>query len=828
MRVPLLLLTTWLVLANVSIDAADESPNILWITAEDMSPTLGSYGDRFATTPHLDQFAKESVRYTRAFATAPVCSPSRSSLITGCYAPSLGTMNMRSALPIPKAMTGFPAVLREELGYYTSNNVKTDYNTANWETIIEASWNESSGTAHWRNREGGNQPFFSIFNLMTSHQSRTMVWPYARFETEVQSRLAESEMHDPEKVPLPPYYPDTPVIRRELARYYDCVSVMDREVGDLLSQLEEDGLAEDTIVFFYSDHGSGMPRHKRALLDSGMHVPLMIRFPEKWQHLAPANPGETVDQLVSFVDFGPTVLSLAGAEIPEAMQGRPFLGDESAAPRDYVFGHRDRVDEVLDMARSVRSEQFLYIRNFHPHRGYNQPTAWPDLGAIRHEIYRLTDEQDMTPAQWHFAGPRRPAEELYDCDVDPLNLVNLAGDPAHQGTLETMRQLQREHAIEFGDAGLMPESELWNLVEEKGMTPLELAQQGALGIEELGAAAADVGYAEEATFLDRLQDERASIRYWGVMGLVAAESLSKEAHESLATALSDSSAAVRIEAANALARTGDLKAALPVLVAEFQNENLSAVLHAMRTVEMLGASAASLRPDVEKLLQRVNKIHPPDTPPTVVTPGDPDLAMFTRMSALAFLDATADSAQEEEGVAWQDLFDGHSLMGWEARAEGEVTVVDNEIRIMSVGKNLWLVHKGSFGDFELQVEALMPEAGYNSGIGFRCAGKGKPKGYQCEVANEKSGMIYAIGSGWVWPKGDADKAKFREMAKDSFRVGEWNHFRIRCEGERIRIWVNDTLTADVRDAQFSEGAIALQHHGKGDVHRFRSVQIREW
>ena len=228
----------------------------------------------------------------------------------------------------------------------------------------------------------------------------------------MQSTLSPGDIHDPDKVPVPPYYPDTPLIRRELARFYDCVTALDLQLGGILKQLVEDGLAEKTIVVFYSDHGNGMPRHKRALLDSGMHVPLIIRFPKKWQHLAPGKPGSTTDRLVSFVDYAPTVLNLLGQPIPKVMQGEPFLGPNAAAPRRYVYGHRDRVDEVRDLARSVRDARYLYIRNYMPHLGYNQPTAWPDSGEIRHEFYRLAMLEKMTDAPRHFAGHTRPVEEL--------------------------------------------------------------------------------------------------------------------------------------------------------------------------------------------------------------------------------------------------------------------------------------------------------------------------------------------------------------------------------------------------------------------------------
>ncbi|MCX7826002.1 MAG: sulfatase, partial [Verrucomicrobiae bacterium] len=264
-------------------------PNILWITAEDISPNLGCYGDTYATTPNLDRLAGEGVRYTRAFASAPVCAPARSCLITGMYATSLGTQRLRSQFPIPDAFKGFPTWLRAA-GYYCSNNVKTDYNTANEQAIIAASWDECSAQAHWRRRKPG-QPFFSVFNIMTTHQSRTSVWPFEQFERMIAKELKPEERHDPSKAPLPPYYPDTPAARRAWARYHDCITAMDKEVGRILGELAGDGLADDTIVFFYGDNGMGMPRGKRTLYDTGLHEPLIIRFPAKFRRFAPAAPG---------------------------------------------------------------------------------------------------------------------------------------------------------------------------------------------------------------------------------------------------------------------------------------------------------------------------------------------------------------------------------------------------------------------------------------------------------------------------------------------------------------------------------------------------------
>lgn len=812
-------------IAAVSHAAAAPVPNILWISAEDMSPTLGCYGDKYAITPNIDQLATESVKFTHAFATAPVCSPARSCLITGCYAPSLGTHNMRSAFPLPESMKGFPTFLRES-GWYTTNNVKTDYNTSSSERLIKESWNDSSDTAHWRNRPDNqkDQPFFSVFNLMTSHQSRTMVWPYEQFQSEVQSRLSPAEIHDPAKAPVPPYYPDTPLIRREIARYYDCVTAMDQEVGAILKQLEADGLADDTIVFFYSDHGSGMPRHKRALLDTGMHVPLLIRFPERYQKLAPVKPGELTDRLVSFVDFAPTVLSLASIPVPDYMEGQAFLGSQQKPPRQFVLGHRDRVDEALDVARSLRSKEMLYIRNYMPHLGYNQPTAWPDQGEIRHEFYRLADSGKMTPAQWHFAGPSRPAEELYDCRTDPLNLNNLAESRAHSQDLKYFRRQLQYNLEKRVDTGFIPEPLAWEL--NGRISPLTSARGELKEMYFDAYAAADAPLTQgEEFFVSRLSNGAPAQKYWAAVGLTGREELRDPSIAALNTALNDSSASVRIAAADALARHGLVDEAIPALTDILDDESLTAVLYATRTIELMGKAARSAIPAVRELVARTDSIRGSNTDATFVLSKDQDLAMFINFSAQAFLNKF--EQEDESGAEWTSLFDGKSLEGWDARAEGDVSVADGEIRILSQGQNLWLVHEGTFDDFELKLEALMPKEGYNSGIGFRCVGKaGRPKGYQCEIENQKSGMIYAIGSGWVWPRGAEETKKFKEMAGDSFKVGEWNEFRIRCQGSHIEIWVNGTKTADVKDDKFAAGSIALQHHGKGDVHRFRKIRIR--
>jgi len=576
--------------AAADAEGAKDRPNLLWITAEDISPALGCYGDAYARTPNLDRLAAEGVRYTGAFASAPICSPARSCLITGVLASSLGTMHLRSVYPIPRFVRAWPGALREA-GYYTTNNVKTDYNTADEPRFIEEAWDACSDKAHWGGRKQG-QPFFAVFNHMVSHQSRTMVWPREQFLKEVQSQLSADEIHDPAKAPIPPYYPDTPLVRRVVARFYDCVTVLDHEVGRLLDGLEADGLADDTIVFFYGDHGNGMPRHKRAVLDTGMKVPLLVRFPKKYAHLAPAKPGEAVDRLVSFVDFPATVLSLVGLDAPDYMQGLAFLGPAAGEPRKYVYGHRDRVDEAYDLCRSVRDSRFLYIRNYMPHLSYHQPSAWPGQGEIRHEISRVAEEGGLTPPQRHYAGPTKPAEELYDCQADPLNLKNLIDDPAHAEVLGRLRKEHKRWVLASRDVGFLPECEIWRRSE--GTTPYEMACDAKRYPLETILEAADLvgrGADKRDALVANLSATDPAVRFWAVIGLRNLGEDARPAVGALEKALADASPPVRIEAAGALAALGKAKEAVAALVKELKSDSQSAVLRACRTLELMGEVA---------------------------------------------------------------------------------------------------------------------------------------------------------------------------------------------------------------------------------------------
>ena len=586
----------------LSSSFAAERPNVLWLTAEDMSPNLGCYGDTDAITPRLDAFAKEAVRFDHAFSTAPVCSPSRSCLITGMFATSLGTQRLRSAFPIPSEFEPFTAPMRKA-GWFCTNNVKTDYNIRDEAAFIEKAWDESSAKAHWRSRKEG-QPFFAVFNFMTTHQSRTSVWSHEEFEKEVGSKLSLGERHNPATLALPPFYPDTAESRRAWARYQDCITRMDTQAGEILDQLAADGLADDTIVFFYADHGMGMPRGKRCLQDSGMRVPLMVRFPKKWAHLSPWQPGSVTQRLVSFVDFAPTVLSLCGLKAPAHFRGSAFLGDDAGAPRQFVHGARDGVDEGFDVSRSVRSDRWLYIRNFMPHLAWMQPEGYSDASTFRQELKRLAAENKLNASAMMYPAPKRPLEELYDTQADPQQTKNLAeSQPAE---LEQMRAELMRWQLETHDTGFLTEPQMWSRIAKNG-TPWQIARdETQYPLKRLLEAAHAVGRPDAAAKQRAwLTDAHDGVRYWAAVGFRARSELAEEDRVALRSALMDQSAVVRIEAAAALAQNGEAKTALPTLVTALHDDSLEIALHAARALEMLGPVAKPTRGDMKDVLTKV-------------------------------------------------------------------------------------------------------------------------------------------------------------------------------------------------------------------------------
>ncbi len=443
--------------------AAAARPNIVWISNEDMSPRLGVYGDPIARTPNIDKLAAQSVRFTHAFTSAPVCAPSRAAIITGMHQNAIGAQHMRTtedrvpelpgpylAVP-PFYVKAFPEYLRAA-GYFTSNRSKTDYQFGEPFTI----WDDLGQKAHWRNRRDKSQPFFSVFNFTVTHESQ--IFPSSL------AKKGKPLVTDPARIQVPPYYPDTPLVREDLARLYDNIAEMDRQVGDILAQLEADGLAESTIVFYWSDHGDGVPRAKRSLYDSGLRVPLMIRWPKR---LAP----QVNDQLVSFVDLAPTVLALAGVPVPSHLHGRVLVGPQAGVAPEMIFAARDRMDIEYDMMRAARDKRFLYIRNFEPELPYAGHIIYRNQSNIMQEWFRLQAEGKLSGPAALWMRTSRPAEELYDTAADPHQIRDLSGDPAHRATLERMRQAVTGWMARVGDQGLINEAEMIQRMWPGGVQP---------------------------------------------------------------------------------------------------------------------------------------------------------------------------------------------------------------------------------------------------------------------------------------------------------------------------------------------------------------------
>jgi arylsulfatase A-like enzyme len=454
---------TSMLAANASGQSPRTKPNILWISTEDMSPHLGCYGDKTAKTPNIDRLASQGIRFTNVFTTAAISAPCRAGIITGMYQTSIGCMHMRTtsyrrsvdnpleftAVP-PHYVKTFTEYLRAA-GYYCTNNAKTDYQFSK-DPVPASIWDECSQKAHYRNRPDRNQPFFAVFNHIGTHESQN--WDISKIKT------------DPAKVDVPPYYPDNMIIRRNMAKMYDNIARLDSVVGSLLNELEKEGELDNTIIFFWGDHGDGLPRAKRWLYDSGLKIPLIIKWPDK------RDAGSTDDRLISSIDLGPTVLSLAGVPVPAHMHGIPFLGKQAAQPRSAVFAARDRVDESYDMMRSVRTKDYLYIRNYYPNEPF--PIWVPYLSSmpIYKEMLRLDAEGKLTGPQKSWMAYSRPPEELYDVRSDPFQINNLAGHPELGAVLDDLRKLHGEWTISTSDMGHINEPEMVEQMWPGGKQPV--------------------------------------------------------------------------------------------------------------------------------------------------------------------------------------------------------------------------------------------------------------------------------------------------------------------------------------------------------------------
>ncbi|MGV3486470.1 MAG: sulfatase [Planctomycetaceae bacterium] len=447
------------VFAALAARAADR-PNILWISCEDMSPNLGCYGDAHAVTPNLDRLASEGVKFTRAFTPAGVCAVVRSGVITGMYPVSIGSQHMRSRIIPPEEVRCFPELLRAA-GYFCTNREKTDYQ---FEPPASAWDRQGKDHQDWRERRDPEQPFFSVINLTMTHESQ--IRHPSSAHDKVLAQIGNAA-HDPNRVvdTLPAYLPNTPASRKDWAWYQDNITLMDKEAGDILKRLEDDGLTRSTIVVFWSDHGMGLPRGKRWIYDSGTHVPLIVRWPGN------VDAASTREDLVSVLDLAPTMLSLAGVEVPKSMHGRVILGEQRSDEPDYLFFHRDRMDEVFETQRGARDRRWRYIRNYEPEKPYAQHLDYMDLMPTMIDWRAAAKAGTLTPPQSLWFASTKPIEELYDTQKDRWEVNNLADRPQYQERLQRMREATEAWQERMGDMGMIPEAVMMEEMIPKGERP---------------------------------------------------------------------------------------------------------------------------------------------------------------------------------------------------------------------------------------------------------------------------------------------------------------------------------------------------------------------
>jgi arylsulfatase A-like enzyme len=559
----------------------DERPNVLWIVVEDASPHVGCYGETTIETPHIDALAAEGVRFTRAFVTAPVCSPSRSAMVTGMYQTTLGAHNHRSQraggkgggnaaydesfrLPVPSV----PELFRRA-GYYVTNSGlnktgKTDYNFTG----------DLYDPGDWADRKPG-QPFFAQVQLHGGKARGAKV----------------DDPVDPAAVTLPPYYPDDPVLRRDWAAYLNSWIKTDREVGQIIRRLRDEGVLDSTAVFFWTDHGVSHVRGKQFLYDEGIRVPLIVRFGDG------RAAGSSREDLVEHIDVAATSLALAGIAIPDFVQGRDlFAGDYK--PRSFVFATRDRCDETVDVIRAVRTKRYKYIRNFLSHLPHAQPNQYKDGKAITQAMRRLHREGGLSELQARVFEAPRPAEELYDVEADPHETVNLAEDPKFRGVRDELRRTLYDHMVETRDVGLIPEPILEDLGREHGSKYHVLRQSEHAGLVRSLIDVIDAGQrGDRQALLKALQSERPSVRYhaatWlGILG-------DRSAAEALAERADDEVAAVRVAVSLALCQLGRHERHAPRLARLIEDENLIVGMYAIRALEHIGPQAAAVQPAIE-------------------------------------------------------------------------------------------------------------------------------------------------------------------------------------------------------------------------------------
>lgn len=586
-------------LSSSSSFANQEKPNILWIVSEDNSPMLGAYGDKNATTPNIDSLAKKSLVFDKAFANTPVCAPTRFSILTGMHANALGTGNMRSRYKIPKFVKPYTYYLKNA-GYHVSNDNKTDYNflTAKkspknslsymeWQNIDNKFWDSTS----YKDRKEG-QPFFHVYNLYESHESR------------LHSDFKHRKL-DPKEVVLPPYHPDTHQIRNDWALYYDRITHMDSLIGKKLKEFKASGLLENTIIFYYSDHGGALPRSKRFLYDTGTRIPFMIHAPKKYQYLLKNLKGSRTNQIVDIVDLAPTLLYMAGVEKPNHMQGKNILSEDYSKFKDYAYLYRGRMDVRIDLSRALRNDQFKYIRNFMPHRPHGQHLAYMWKAASTRSWEDSCKNGKCNKTQSRFWENKSP-EELYDTFNDPWEVKNLAYNPKYKNMLEIMRNDLQNKNRYYKDIGFIPEGEL--IERTKTITAYDLVHQKNFPIDLIidTAEIASLGKKDNLYILkQRLSHTEPAIRYWAAVGCSILKNESYTLKKELVERLSDKSADVQIASAEALSYISQETKSLDILMTHLENPNPMIRIHAANAIDAIGENA---KPIADKLNTLVDKM----------------------------------------------------------------------------------------------------------------------------------------------------------------------------------------------------------------------------
>lgn len=542
--------------AEAKVDTGKERPNFVWLMAEDVAPQfMGLYNDgKGAQTPNLERMAREGVIFNNAYSNAPVSSAARTTLITGCYAPRLGASWHRKLeqVPMPEGLDMFPTYLRKA-GYHTSNAAKTDYNCF----LDENAWDQIKGKiGEWRNRPDKSQPFFFVRTNAACHESCLHF-----------SEKTGETAHNPAEVYLLPFHPDTHTFRYTYATFYDKIRQVDEELGSLMEMLKEDGELDNTFIFYFGDNGGSLPGSKGYTGETGLQVPLVVYIPKKWRDRIPLPAGSRTDGFVSFMDFGPTLLHLAGIDIPEEMDGRPFLGSdisqEEVNKRDIVYGYGDRFDELYAFNRTVRKGDLKYSRNFLPYHPKSLFAAYRYKQMAFREWEQLYKEGKLDDVRKRFFEPQGP-EELYDLSSDPYETHNLATDPNYANELKKMRRLLTDNLLAQNDLGLLPES-IW--LEEGRLNPVEYGRQSHQRIERL-LKVADLQLQPYPAARKKIRESLASTdpaeRCWALTACAWWGEQASELSEEVEKMLEDPSVPVQSRAIVFLAATGSINPVGPL------------------------------------------------------------------------------------------------------------------------------------------------------------------------------------------------------------------------------------------------------------------------